>query len=119
MKRGRFDISGFFSALDATRIARGKTWKQVAGEAKISASTLTRMAQGSRTDVDGLAALAAWSALNPDEFIRREEVEHLEEEPLAKMCTYLRADKHLSEEGKIALEEVIKATYERLRKGTV
>ena len=115
MKRGRFDVSAFFVALDATRIARGKTWKQVATEADISASSLTRMAQGSRPDVDGLAALSVWSGLNSDDYIR-DRNRSADPEPLAQMLTCLRADKRLSEEGKIALEEVCKAAYQRLRK---
>ena len=116
MTKGRFDTSAFFAALDATRIARKKTWKEVAGEAEISASTLTRMAQGRRPDVDGLAALAAWSGLNTDDYIREKEAMGVKPEPLAMISTYLKADPHLTEEGAIALDELIKAAYERLRK---
>ena len=65
-----FDAEGFFSALDATRQERSLTWKQVSNQAKVSASTLTRMGQGRRPDVDSLAALANWSALDPVKFIR-------------------------------------------------
>ncbi len=36
----------------------------------MSASTLTRMAQGKRPDVDGLAALVAWSGLDADDYVR-------------------------------------------------
>ena len=47
-----FDAAGFFAALDAQRRSTKKTWKQVAGEAGLSASTLTRLAQGHRPDID-------------------------------------------------------------------
>ena len=57
----RFDADGFYSALDAERRSRRYTWKRVADESRVSASTLTRMAQGRRPDIDGLAALVAWS----------------------------------------------------------
>jgi transcriptional regulator with XRE-family HTH domain len=116
MKKGIFDASAFFSALDAQRVAKRLNWKEVAAESGISASTLTRMAQGRRPDVDSLAALVAWSGLNADDFIRERDEEKSQPEALAMISTHLRADPHLTEEGAIALEELIKATYERLRR---
>ena len=74
---------------------------------------MTRMAQGKRPDVDGLAALAAWSGLNADNFIRSEG-KRPEPEPLAKITTYLRSDRNLTPEAATALDELIKATYARL-----
>lgn len=114
-KRGWFDASAFYGALDSARLARGMTWKQVAGESGVSASTLTRMAQGRRPDVDGLAALTAWSGLSADDYVRSEGGQ-VDPDPLAQISTYLRSDKNLSHEAASALDEVIKATYERLRK---
>ena len=67
--KGSFDNEKFYAALDASRVARGLTWKQVATESGVSASTLTRMAQGKRPDVDGLAALLGWSGLRADSFL--------------------------------------------------
>ena len=69
-KSGWFDAGAFYEALDGARMARTMTWKQVAGETGVSASTLTRMAQGKRPDVDGLAALVAWSGLDADDYLR-------------------------------------------------
>jgi transcriptional regulator with XRE-family HTH domain len=111
---GSFDSDRFFDGLEGVRLARKKNWKQVAHEAGVSASTLTRMAQGKRPDVDSLAALAAWSGLNIDTFVRGRGPAS-EPEPLAMISTYLRSDKHLSPEAAKALDAVIKATYERLR----
>jgi transcriptional regulator with XRE-family HTH domain len=115
-KMGWFDSDGFYSALDAVRRARELNWKQVAAESGVSASTLTRMAQGARPDVDGLAALAAWSGLDADDYIRSAEGERPAPEPLAMISTYLRSDRNLTPEAATALDELIKATYERLRK---
>jgi transcriptional regulator with XRE-family HTH domain len=114
-KRGWFDAQAFYEALDAVRQARRMNWKQVAGESGVSASTLTRMAQGKRPDVDGLAALAAWSGLDTDNFVRSQGPERPEAEPLAMISTYLRSDRNLSPEAATALDELIKGTYERLR----
>lgn len=116
MKKGRFDAAAFFAALDGQRISRKMTWKDVAAATGVSASTLTRMAQGRRPDLDGLAALLLWSGLSADDFIRDGHTPQPEPSTLAMISTYLRADPHLSEEGAIAMEELVKATYERLRK---
>lgn len=114
-KMGWFDADAFYSALDAVRQARKLNWKQVAGESGVSASTLTRMAQGKRPDVDGLASLIAWSGLDTDDYVRSDDEPRPEPEPLAMISTYLRSDRNLSPEAAVALDELIKATYERLR----
>ena len=113
-KIGWFDNEAFYEALDASRQAKNLNWKQVAAQSGVSASTLTRMAQGKRPDVDGLAALAAWSGLQADDFVRSE-AERPNPEPLSMITTYLRSDKNLTPEAAAALDEVIKATYDRLR----
>lgn len=112
-KKGWFDAAAFYEALDGHRRARKLNWKQVAAESGVSASTLTRMAQGKRPDVDGLAALASWSGLTADDFIRSDG-DRPEPEPLAKITTYLRSDRNLTPEAATALDQLIKATYERL-----
>ncbi|MDY0279054.1 MAG: helix-turn-helix domain-containing protein [Salinivirgaceae bacterium] len=111
--KGNFDTGAFCSALDSQRRAKKLTWKQVAEESGVSASTLTRMTQGKRPDVDGLAALLAWSGLNADDFIRREQ--SVTPEPLAQITALLRADRNLSTESAGALEDIIRAAYERFR----
>ncbi len=117
-KRGTFDHDAFYSALDAQRQALRYTWRRVATEAGVSASTLTRMAQGKRPDVDSLAALATWANLDVDAYIRVADRRETDAgpEPLTLISTYLRSDRHLSEEAARAMDELIKATYARLRK---
>jgi transcriptional regulator with XRE-family HTH domain len=113
-KSGWFDADAFYQALDGARQVRKLNWKQVAAESGVSASTLTRMAQGKRPDVDGLAALAAWSGLDADDFVRTKE-SRPQPESLAMISTYLKGDKNLSPEAAAAMDELVKATYERLR----
>lgn len=115
-KLGTFDGQGFYDALDATRLARGLNWKQVAAKSGVSASTLTRMAQGKRPDVDSLAALVAWSGLKADQYVRTDVGDRREAEPLAIISTYLRSDKHLSPESAAALDSIIRAAYEQMKK---
>jgi transcriptional regulator with XRE-family HTH domain len=115
MSRGEFDAAAFYNALDSQRQARGLTWKNVAKEAELSASTLTRLAQGKRPDVDSMAALLSWSGLKADLFIRKPGKAPGKAEPLAQVTAILRADRNLSKEGVVALEALIKSAYEKLR----
>ena len=113
-KLGTFDAEAFYEALDATREARRLTWKEVAGLAGISASTLTRMAQGRRPDVDSLSALASWSGLVVDDFVRSD-VRRPQVEPLAAISTLLKGDRNLSVESAEALDKILRAAYKQLR----
>lgn len=115
-KKGWFDTEAFYGALDVVRQDRRLNWKQVAAESGVSASTLTRMAQQKRPDVDGLAALAAWSGLETDAFVRA--VDRPVPEPLTQITTYLRSDKNLSSESADALDKLIRVAYEQLRERT-
>lgn len=60
MKRRRLDVALLHSALDYVRAHRRISWKTVAEEAGLSASTLTRLGHGHAPDADGLCALMAW-----------------------------------------------------------
>lgn len=110
--RGEFDMAGFHAALDSQRASRGLTWKDVAAESGVSASTLTRISQGRRPDVDGLALLLAWSGLDAAGFLK---TRPSDPETLAQITAHLRADRNLKPESAKALEEIIKVAYERFR----
>jgi transcriptional regulator with XRE-family HTH domain len=116
-ERKLFDSDAFYSALDGARRERDLHWKDVAAEASVSASTLTRMAQGRRPDVDSLAALCHWANLDANDFMRRADDKNDENAPfLAMASTYLRSDPNLTPESAKALDSMIKATYEQLPK---
>ena len=115
-KTARFDGGAFFAALDAERQARQCTWKQVAEECGISASTLSRMSQGKHPDVNGLAALAAWSGLDCGQVRQeRRSSRRIEPEPLAVISSCLRSDPRLNEEAAVALDQMVKAAYRSMR----
>ncbi|WP_067899901.1 helix-turn-helix domain-containing protein [Nocardia vaccinii] len=115
--RGSFDAGAFYAALNAVRDARNLMWKDVAQQAKVSQSTLTRLAQGKRPDVDSLAALVDWAGLSADDFVVRVHSKPDDAEPLAMFSTYLRADRNLTPEVADALETVVRATYNVLKEG--
>jgi transcriptional regulator with XRE-family HTH domain len=110
-----FDNDAFFAALDAERVSRGMHWKAVASEARISASTLTRIGQGRRPDVDSFAALTAWAGLEPERFFRSPDVTS-QPSTLSGISVLLRCDPRLSSDAATAIEELVKATYVRLRR---
>lgn len=112
-----FDNEAFFAALDAERVSRGMHWKAVAGEARVSASTLTRIGQGRRPDVDSFAALTSWAGLDPERFFRPAGVPS-QPSALSGISVLLRSDPHLSTDAATAIEELVKATYLRLRRET-
>ncbi len=112
--RGQFDATAFHAALDSQRQAKKLNWKEVSADSGVSASTLTRMSQGKRPDVDSLAALLTWSGLKVDDFIQKDSSIG-QAEPLAMITAYLRADKNLSPESATALEEIIRAAYNRFK----
>ena len=116
MGKVEFNVESFYAALDSQRQSKRLSWKQVAAESGVSASTLTRMAQGRRPDVDSLAALLDWSGLKAELFVQGGQETQVESDPLAQITAYLRADRHLTPEGAAAIEAIVKAAYEKLRK---
>jgi len=111
-----FNGDAFYRALETAVTTRSKTWKQVAAETGVGASTLTRMAQGRRPDAASLAALSAWAGLNPSDFVDAPYNRGTRPEAMAQISTLLRTDPHLDAESAEAVEAIVRAAYERLRK---
>ena len=111
----QFDVAALHASLDAERIARNFTWKDVAQESGVSASTLTRLSQGRRPDVDSLAALTQWLGLPADRFMTGRPRVFGAASALLQISTIIRDDPNLNPEAAAALEELVKATYTRLR----
>jgi len=115
MENKGFNGEAFYRALESTVSARSKTWKQVAAETGVGASTLARMGQGRKPDAASLAALSAWAGLNPSDFV---EGPHKTAHPeaMAQISSLLRGDPNLDSEAAEAVEAIVRAAYERLRK---
>lgn len=111
-----FDGNAFYKALESTVEARQKTWKQVAIETGVSASTLTRMAQGRSPDAASLAALSAWAGLNPSDFVTAAYKKKSRTEPIAQISSLLRRDPNLDLHAAEAMDAIVRAAYERFRK---
>jgi len=111
----QFDVSALHAALDSERVARRLTWKDVSAASGVSASTLTRLSQGKRPDVDSLAALTAWLKMSADRFMGQRTTAFGRGSPLTQISSILRDDPDLNDDAAAALDEMIKATYARLR----
>lgn len=111
MGRATFDAERFYKVLEAIRLEREMSWKQVAKEAGVSASTLTRLAQGKRPDMDSFTALVRWSGRKADDFIRQPEGGSPPTDPIGQIAVYLRADSQLDAKTADAIERVLRATY--------
>src|ERR1700687_185297 len=100
-----FNGDAFYRALETTVTARSTTWKQVAAETGVSASTLTRMAQGRKPDAASLAVLSAWAGLNPSDFVQAP-YKALRPEAMAQISSLLRGDPNLDAEGAETVEAI-------------
>jgi len=110
-----FNISAFHRTLEAAVRLRKMNWKQVAEETGVSQATLTRMAQGKRPDSPSLAVLSAWAGMNPSDFVATT-FKPRETHALTQISALLHSDPHLDESGAKAVEAILTAAYERLRR---
>jgi transcriptional regulator with XRE-family HTH domain len=120
MAKSELQVETLYAALDTARQERGTTWRQVASDAGVSASTLTRMAQGKRPDVDGLTSLLDWLGMDLQDFSNKRTTVTGGTEAdttLARITALLRSDAQLTEKSARALESILMASYESLRKG--
>ena len=114
-EQAQFDVDALHAALDGQRIAHGLTWKDVSAQSGVSASTLTRLSQGKRPDVDSLTALTHWMGMSADRFMGVPQKGFGGTSPLAQISSILRSDPNLNKDAATALDQLIKSTYAHLR----
>ena len=112
-RRLGFDFDAFYKALSATVAARDISRKVVGEQTGVSQSTLSRMARGRQPNAASLTALSAWSGINPVDFTTAPKNDP---ESVAGVSRLLRADPNLDEASADALEAIIMAAYERLKR---
>lgn len=120
MTRPHLDVPALRAALDQQRRTRKLSWRQVAAEAGVSPSTLSRMTQGKRPDVDSFAALVRWLGVPADTFLSTGAGDAIGDRPetLAVLSTHLRADKNLSVKTVDALQDLLGAIERLMDSGT-
>lgn len=60
------DVPELRRRLDAQRLERGLTWRQLADLVDVSPSTFSRLADDKRPDADALVTLLVWLDLDTD-----------------------------------------------------
>lgn len=108
------DVAALYAALDQKREAKHMSWRDLAGELQVSASTFSRMLQGGRPDIDTFAALLRWLGMTAEDFTRPSNEHAQPAEPLAMISSHLRARKDVREEDVEAFEDIMMAAYRRL-----
>lgn len=114
MPETTIDVEALYAALDAKRQGEKVSWRELARNLKIGPSTLTRMSQGRRPDVDTFATLLRWLGMTADTFMRPVRKGKKEADTVAMISSYLRADREIDPKDAGALEDIIKAAYRRL-----
>lgn len=114
----RLDTEGLNAAVEAARKERGASRREVARQAGIAPSTLTRLAQGSRPDLESFAALVEWLGVSADDFLRAKADNGVGPDQLgseaAAVSSLLRVRRQLSPATADALENVIHAALQLL-----
>jgi transcriptional regulator with XRE-family HTH domain len=63
------DVTVLHGALDAARIREDISWRELARKIGVSASTMSRLAQGQNPDVNAFAKMVRWLRIPADNFI--------------------------------------------------
>lgn len=104
------------AALDAARLDRGISWRQLAAEIGVSPSLLSRLGQGLRPDADGFATLVSWLGVPAEEFFDRDgEPLETEADLMPRLSALLRADRNLSESDAEMIESLALLALKRAR----
>lgn len=114
------DVVGLHAALDAAREGRGWSWRQLARELGLSPSTMSRLANGHKPDVDAFAAIVSWLNVNANTFIiteeqRQDRATRPQPDLVAELAPLLRARNDLSNEDVNHLEELIRSAVRRFQ----
>lgn len=111
MAEGRLDVGALYVTLDSERQARGLSWRQVATQAGVGPSTLSRMAQGNRPDVDSFVALVQWLGMPAEQFMRGGTAGDTPTatEPAQAVASLLRADRNLDPDSAAAIDDILRA----------
>lgn len=120
MPNARIAVDDLYAALDEQRRSRDMSWRAVARELEISASTMTRLSNGLRPDADTFAAMVAWLNMPADSYITRDEEPETRQEPdvLVEVQALLRSRKDLDEDQREMLAEVLRAAYRHVQPRT-
>jgi transcriptional regulator with XRE-family HTH domain len=113
MAQSRLDVAALYVTLDSERRQRQLSWRQLAQQARVGPSTLSRMAQGHRPDVDSFVALVQWLGVPAEQFMRGSEEGGAGERKATvaaqAVASLLRADRNLDPDSAAAIDDIFQA----------
>lgn len=109
MPQNQLQVEALVAALDSERHVRKLSWRQLAGQAGVSPSTLTRMQQGKSPDVNTFSALTKWLNIPAERFYTAPAAQNTPEDPMAVISNLLRGKKNLNPKAMKALNELVSA----------
>jgi transcriptional regulator with XRE-family HTH domain len=118
MTKTKIDVESLYAALDAERIARGLSWRQLAKEVGVSPSLLSRLGNEQRPDADGFATLVRWLNIPAEMFMvdaDNQPADRSEPDLVTQLAPLLRARQDLDKQDVAYLEEVIRATIRHVQ----
>jgi transcriptional regulator with XRE-family HTH domain len=101
--------------LTARRRELGLNLREAAAEVGVSAATLSRVERGAMPERDSLSKLVEW--LGMSETATSQEPHAPGAATMEAIELHLRADKELSDADAETIAQLVRLTYERLRKG--
>lgn len=115
---GRLDVARLYGALEAEREAQGLSWRQLAADAGVSASLVSRMSNGHRPDLDGFIALVQWLGMPAETFMvwpEGDRDKRARPSLEAQLAPLLRAEDELSESDQQHVLDVVGITLRHMR----
>jgi transcriptional regulator with XRE-family HTH domain len=110
------DVAALYTALDQKRRLHELSWRELAGELKLSASTFTRMAQGARPDVDAFATLLRWLDEPATNYMQGDEAKPRTPDgakaDLEAIGSLLRSSRSMTPQQATAMENIIRVAWE-------
>lgn len=116
------DVVALHEALEKMKAEHGTSWREIARQIGVSASTMSRLAQGFSPDVKAFARMVRWLNVPAETFIREgghpvdpPGVEGPEPELLVELAPLLRARRDLDPHDVRHLEELIGSALRRFK----
>ena len=113
MPQNQINVDALIAALDSERRAKDLSWRQLAKDAGVSPSTLTRMQQGKSPDVNTFTSLTRWLNTPAERFYADDTAISTAqaEDPMAVVSTLLRGKKKMNPKALAALQELVNAAF--------
>lgn len=114
MAKTKIDARALLGALDQARQSKDMSWRQLASDAGVTPSLLSRLRNGYKPDADGFMTLVRWLGMPAEGFlVDAGSAPNHEPELTSELVPLLRASKTLDEDDIAMLQDVVQATLRR------